>query len=171
MRAYLCCHLHQLPGGNDLPTSSSLLTSSSPPQLLLQRGCASHGCPQLGLFSLPYPQGYFCLSHSEMEKQSIRHSGRLFSKVACSLYIFRVIANLFGIDLQSWGNDKDMGLNFTHFGEGGQGVQGGYEGADRYYFPCIYSSNKMESFKTFTDAGIITQCKQGRSQNLNHACP
>ena len=60
-----------------------------------------------------------------------------------------------------------MGPNFTHFGERVQGVARGYEGAGR----CINSSNRMECCKTFTGAGIITQCTAKKKPELDHASP
>ena len=52
-----------------------------------------------------------------------------------------------------------MGPNFTHFGEReDREFQEAMREQVGTTFSHIYSSNKMESFSTFTEDGIIIQC-------------
>ena len=50
-----------------------------------------------------------------------------------------------------------------YFGEGGQGVQGGHQGASRYYLPSTNGLNNVGSFKMLTKTGIIAQCRKQKS--------
>ena len=83
-----------------------------------------------------------------MEKQPIKDCGRLSLRLCMVLSILRVIYSHFWINILSWENDREVGLNFNPF----------WKREDREFqelmrvqvgtrFSHIYSSNKMEFFQ------------------------